>query len=161
MWSRVPARFTRSAPNLVGPAKAVYAPKSNYVKTRSALSGTLLSSQVSVPPPSQYLGSAGRNDLHRPAFAQLTLAVHKSVPLGWENSNLEFSMEAFNVLNSTNFQYPDTAVTHGASFGTCTAANASLISGENCIDHEPLRCCLYRRAIHRYSVVFRGANSQQ
>jgi hypothetical protein len=27
-------------------------------------------------------------------------------------------------LNSTNFQYPDTAVTDGASFGTYTASNA-------------------------------------
>jgi hypothetical protein len=111
-------------PNLVSTAKAVYAPRSNYVKTKSALSGTLLSSQVSIPTPSQYFGNAGRNDLHGPAFAQLTLAVHKTVPLSWEDSNLEFRIEAFNVLNSTNFQYPDTAVTDGASFGTYTAANA-------------------------------------
>ena len=69
-------------PNLVSTAKAVYAPKSNYVKTKSALSGTLLSSQVSIPTPSQYFGNAGRNDLHGPAFAQLTLALHKSVPWG-------------------------------------------------------------------------------
>jgi hypothetical protein len=111
-------------PNLVSTAKAVYAPKSNYVKTASGLTGTLLASQVSVPLPSQYFGNAGRNDLHGPAFGQLTLSVHKSVPLGWENSNLEFRIEAFNVLNSTNFQYPDTAVTDGANFGTYTAANA-------------------------------------
>jgi len=111
-------------PNLVSTPQAVYAPKSNYVKTKSALSGTLLSSEVSVPTPSQYFGNAGRNDLHGPAFGQLTLALHKSVPLGWEDSNLEFRLEAFNVLNSTNFQYPDTAVTDGASFGTYTASNA-------------------------------------
>jgi hypothetical protein len=111
-------------PNLVSTAQAVYATKSNYVKTKSALSGTLLSSEVSVPTPSQYFGNAGRNDLHGPAFGQLTLALHKSVPLGWEDSNLEFRIEAFNVLNSTNFQYPDTAVTDGASFGTYTASNA-------------------------------------
>jgi Carboxypeptidase regulatory-like domain len=110
-------------PNLVSTPKAVYAPRSNYVKTNSALSGTLLASQVSIPTPSQYFGNAGRNDLHGPAFGQLTLALHKAVPLGWENSNLEFRIEAFNVLNSTNFQYPDTAVTDGASFGTYTAAN--------------------------------------
>jgi hypothetical protein len=97
-------------PNLVSTAKAVYAPRSSYVKTKSALSGTLLASQLSIPTPSQYLGNAGRNDLHGPAFGQLTLALHKSVPLGWENSNLEFRIEAFNVLNSTNFQYPDTAL---------------------------------------------------
>jgi hypothetical protein len=111
-------------PNLVSTPQAVYAPKSNYVKTKSALSGTLLSSEVSIPAPSQYFGNAGRNDLHGPAFGQLTLALHKSVPLGWEDSNLEFRLEAFNVLNSTNFQYPDTTVTDGASFGTYTAANA-------------------------------------
>jgi hypothetical protein len=111
-------------PNLVSTAQAVYAPKSNYVKTKSALSGTLLASEVSIPTPSQYFGTAGRNDLHGPSFGQLTLALHKSVPLGWEDSNLEFRIEAFNALNSTNFQFPDTTVTDGASFGTYTAANA-------------------------------------
>ncbi|MGC2402364.1 MAG: TonB-dependent receptor [Acidobacteriaceae bacterium] len=110
-------------PNLVSTAQAVYAPRSHYVKTGSALSGTLLSSEVSVPTPSQYFGTAGRNALHGPAYGALTLALHKSVPLGWEDSNLEFRIEAFNVLNSTNFQYPDTAVTDGASFGTYTASN--------------------------------------
>jgi hypothetical protein len=111
-------------PNLVGSAHAVYAPQSNRVKTGGALSGTLLASQVSVPSPSQYFGNAGRNALSGPAFANLTLGLHKSVPLWSDASKLEFRIEAFNVLNSTNFQYPDTAVTDGASFGTYTAANA-------------------------------------
>jgi hypothetical protein len=77
-----------------------------------------------VPTPSQFFGNAGRNDLTGPAFAQLTLALHKSTQLWSESSNLEFRIEAFNVLNSTNFQYPDSAVTDGASFGSYTAANA-------------------------------------
>ena len=111
-------------PNLTSTAHAVYAPKSNYVKTASGLSGTLLSSQVRVPTPSQYFGNAGRNDLSGPAFGQLTLALHKSAQLWSEDSRLEFRIEAFNVLNSTNFQYPDTTVTDGANFGTYTAANA-------------------------------------
>ena len=111
-------------PNLVGTAKAVYAPKSNWIKTKSALDGTLLSSQVSVPSPSQYFGNAGRNDLSGPAFAQLNLALHKSQRLWSENSNIEFRIEAFNVLNSTNYEYPDSAVTDGASFGSYTAASA-------------------------------------
>ena len=38
-------------------------------------------------------------------------------------NDTEFRIEAFNVLNSTNFQYPDTALTDGASFGTYTASN--------------------------------------
>jgi hypothetical protein len=111
-------------PNLVSTAKAVYAPKSSWVKTGSALSGTLLASQVSVPTPSQYFGNAGRNDLRGPAFGQLDLALHKSVPLWSETSNIEFRIEAFNVLNATNFQYPDSSVTDGANFGTYTASSA-------------------------------------
>jgi len=111
-------------PNLVSSPHAVYAPKSNWVKTNGALGGTLLASQVSVPSPSQYFGNAGRNDLSGPALANLTLGLHKSVSLWSDASKLEFRIEAFNVLNSTNFQYPDTAVTDGASFGTYTAANA-------------------------------------
>jgi hypothetical protein len=111
-------------PNLVSTAHAVYAPRSQWVKTHSALSGTLLASEVSVPSPSQYFGNAGRNALSGPAFGQLTLALHKSVPLWSDSSNLEFRIEAFNALNATNFEYPDSAVTDGASFGTYTAANA-------------------------------------
>ncbi|WP_236657337.1 TonB-dependent receptor domain-containing protein [Acidisarcina polymorpha] len=111
-------------PNLVTTAQAVYAPKSSYVKTKSALSNTLLASQVSIPSPSQYFGNAGRNALAGPAFAQLDLSLHKSAQLWSESRILEFRIEAFNVLNSTNFQYPDTTVTDGASFGTYTASNA-------------------------------------
>jgi hypothetical protein len=110
-------------PNLTTTAQAVYTPRTAWAKTKSALSGTLLSSAVSVPTPSQYFGDAGRNALVGPAFGQLNLAVHKATELWSEVSNLEFRIEAFNVLNATNFQYPDSAVTDGASFGTYTASN--------------------------------------
>ena len=93
-------------PNLVGTASAVYAPRGNWVKTKSALSGTLNASQVTVPTPSQYFGTAGRNILRGPAFGQLDLAAHKSISLWSEWSKLEFRIEAFNVLNSTNFNSP-------------------------------------------------------
>jgi len=111
-------------PNLLGSPSAVYVPRSKWVKTASSLNGTLDANQVSVPTPSQYFGNAGRNDLRGPAFAQLDLAAHKNFPLGSEARNLEFRIEAFNALNSTNFQQPDSARTDGASFGTYTAANA-------------------------------------
>ena len=111
-------------PNLVSTARAVYAPKSDWVKTNTALTGTLLASQVTVPTPSQYFGNAGRNDLSGPAFGQLDFSLHKSVPLWSESKNLEFRVEAFNVLNATNYQFPDSAKTDGASFGTYTAASA-------------------------------------
>jgi hypothetical protein len=111
-------------PNLVGSPQAVYAPKSSWVKTAGALSDTLNANAVTVPTASQYFGNAGRNTLRGPAFAQLDLALHKSVPLWSDSSKLEFRIEAFNVLNSTNFQAPDGAVTDGASFGSYTAASA-------------------------------------
>lgn len=109
-------------PNLASAAKAVYAPKANWKKGRSTLTGTLLANQVTVPTPSQYFGNSGRNSLTGPAFAQLDLALHKSVPLWTDSSKLEFRAEAFNVLNATNFQYPDSAITDGASFGAYSSA---------------------------------------
>jgi hypothetical protein len=111
-------------PNLVSTASAVYAPRSSWVKTASALTGTLNASQVTVPSPSQYFGNAGRNTLRGPGFAQLDLAAHKTFPLWSDVRNLEFRIEAFNVLNSTNFQQPDSSITDGANFGAYTAANA-------------------------------------
>jgi hypothetical protein len=121
-------------PNLVGTPKAVYAPRSTWKKSNSALNYTLLGlnapqlnglpSGVSVPTPSQYFGNAGRNVLHGAAFAQLNLAVHKSVPLWSEASRIEFRIEAFNALNSTNFLYPDSSITDGANFCAYTAASA-------------------------------------
>lgn len=112
-------------PNLASTASALYAPRSSWVKTATGLGGTLNFAQVSVPLPSQYFGNAGRNILRGPAFAQLDLAAHKAFPLFSEARNLEFRIEAFNVLNSTNFQTPDSTVTDGAAnFGNYTAANA-------------------------------------
>jgi hypothetical protein len=104
-------------PNLVSTAQAVYAPKSSWKKGSSTLTGTLLASQVKVPTASQYFGNSGRNNLTGPAFGQLDLALHKSLPLWSDASKLEFRVEAFNVLNATNYQYPDSAVTDGGNFG--------------------------------------------
>jgi Carboxypeptidase regulatory-like domain len=104
-------------PNLVSTAQAVYAPKSNWVKGNSTLTGTLLSTQVTLPSLNQYFGNSGRNSLRGPAFAQLDLALHKSLPLWSDASKLEFRVEAFNVFNATNYEYPDSAVTDGGSFG--------------------------------------------
>jgi hypothetical protein len=111
-------------PNLASNAAAVYAPRSSWVKTNTGLSGTFNSDAVTVPTPSQYFGNAGRNDLSGPAFGQLNLALHKSAQLWSEASKIEFRIEAFNALNATNYQYPDSAKTDGANFGTYTAANA-------------------------------------
>jgi len=56
---------------------------------------------------SQPFGTAGRNIARGPGFWQADLGLHKAFPLGRENTRLEFRVEAFNVLNKTNFQVPD------------------------------------------------------
>jgi hypothetical protein len=52
----------------------------------------------------------------------MDLALHKTLPLWSESSRLEFRVEAFNVFNSTNFEYPDSSVTDGGSFGAYSSA---------------------------------------
>jgi hypothetical protein len=101
----------------VSTAQAVYAPKSAWRKGSSTLTGTLLTSHVKVPTPSQYFGNSGRNSLRGSAFAQLDLALHKSLPLWSDASRLEFRVEAFNLFNSTNYEYPDSSITDGGNFG--------------------------------------------
>ncbi|QHN05380.1 hypothetical protein FTO74_06700 [Granulicella sp. WH15] len=111
-------------PNLVSTNAAVYGHK--FVKSNTNVSGYLNSSAVSVPTGSQLFGNAGRNSLRGPAFGQLDLAAHKSFNLGSEARTLQFRIEAFNVLNATNFAQPDTTLTDGANFGTFSSALTSL-----------------------------------
>jgi hypothetical protein len=47
-----------------------------------------------------------------PGFFQTDLGLHKAFPLGRDNTRLEFRIEAFNLLNKTNFQIPDSNVSN-------------------------------------------------
>lgn len=62
--------------------------------------------------PSQPFGNAGRNALYGPSFYQLNLGLHKDFPIT-EQSRVEFRSEAFNLLNKTNFNLPDTNRSNG------------------------------------------------
>jgi hypothetical protein len=101
-------------PNLVSSAKAVYG--STLVKTNSALNGFFNAAAVSGPTGAQLFGNAGRNALRGPAFGQLDLAAHKKFSLLTDRQTLEFRIEAFNVLNATNYISPSTNI------GTVSAA---------------------------------------
>lgn len=101
-------------PNLVSTPAAVY--RTTLSKSASALSGYFNSAAVSAPSGSQLFGNAGRNNLHGPAFGQFDLAAHKKFLLPFDNSNLEFRIEAFNVLNATNYISP------GTNIGTATSS---------------------------------------
>jgi hypothetical protein len=57
-----------------------------------------------LPPPGQF-GTAGRNILRGPAFAQFDLALQKSFQLR-EGMKIMLGAEAFNLLNHPNFAVP-------------------------------------------------------
>ena len=56
-------------------------------------------------------GNCPRNVARAPGFADLDLGVHKRFSLGFENVGLEFRAEAFDVLNRSNAQAPDSVAT--------------------------------------------------
>jgi hypothetical protein len=129
-------------PNLTGSTQAVYG--TSLVKGASSLAGFFKPSTpvsatnsvvpaVSVPSPTQLFGNAGRNDLRGPDFGQLDLA-HKRFALLTDRQTLEFRIEAFNVLNATNYISPTSNIgtvnstngtfTPNASFGTFSGSTS-------------------------------------
>jgi hypothetical protein len=90
----------------------------SLTKTASALNGYFDPTAVSGPSGSQLFGNAGRNNLRGPAFSQLDLSAHKRFTLLSDRQTLEFRVEAFNVLNATNYISP------GQNIGTVSATGA-------------------------------------
>ena len=78
--------------------------------------------------PAGYLGSAGRNILRGPGFANLDFSLVKDTSLGFlgEGGKLEFRSEFFNILNRVNFTTPSRTVFAGSS--TTPLASAGQIS---------------------------------
>jgi hypothetical protein len=75
---------------------------------------------VSVPTdPSQPFGNAARNTVRGPMFWQFDLAASKRVPVGGP-AQVELRVEAFNLLNRTNFRSPNGNRSSNA-FGTITS----------------------------------------
>ena len=75
---------------------------------------------VAVPTdPSQPFGNAERNSVRGPKYWSLDLVASKRVPLGGP-AQFELRIEAFNVLNKTNFRAPN-GNRSAAAFGTITS----------------------------------------
>jgi hypothetical protein len=75
---------------------------------------------VSLPAdPSQPFGNASRNSVRGPVFWQLDTALSKKFAVGGPAS-FEFRLEAFNLLNRSNFRAPNGNRSSGA-FGTITS----------------------------------------
>ncbi len=81
----------------------------------------LNAASVSIPTDPRYpWGSAGRNDARGYPLYQTDIGLHKSFRLWSESSRLEFRAEAFNVLNQTNFQAPNSNAS-STSYGSITS----------------------------------------
>lgn len=65
-------------------------------------------------------GNAGRNIARGYPLYQLDLGLHKQFRLWSESSKLEFRSEAFNLINHTNFQAPDSNASN-TSYGSITS----------------------------------------
>jgi hypothetical protein len=70
--------------------------------------------------PSRPFGNAARNSVRGPLFWGLDLQATKRVPMPWPQGRLELRIEAFNVLNRTNFRAPNGNRSSNA-FGTITS----------------------------------------
>jgi hypothetical protein len=71
-------------------------------------------SVIDIPDPTKVsspYGNCSRNVARAPGFADLDLGLHKRFPLGFEKVGLEFRAEAFDVLNRSNAQAPDSVAT--------------------------------------------------
>jgi hypothetical protein len=105
-------------PNVSGDPKS---PRGLWVKKATSLAGYLNSTTVTIPTNvAQPYGNAGRNSMRDNAFYQTNSGLHKLFPLWNESSNLDFRVEAFNLLNNVNYQNPDSNREDGG-FGAITA----------------------------------------
>jgi hypothetical protein len=70
--------------------------------------------------PSQPFGNAERNAVRGPLFWGLDVQATKRIPMPWPQGSLELRVEAFNVLNRSNFRAP-VGNRSAANFGTITS----------------------------------------
>jgi Carboxypeptidase regulatory-like domain/TonB-dependent Receptor Plug Domain/TonB dependent receptor len=82
----------------------------------------LNSSAFSLPDNNHPYGNVGRNSVRFDPFYQLDMGLHKQFPLYPEGTSFDFRVEAFNLLNQTNYAFPQSGV-GSSSFGVVAAAS--------------------------------------
>ena len=97
----VQSLFTSDRPDLIGNPYAGVCPNGVRVGSPSCWFNP---SAFAVPPPKQF-GTAGRNGLRGPAFAEFDLSLGKSFQVT-EGTKITFGAEAYNLLNHPNFGVP-------------------------------------------------------
>lgn len=107
-------------PNQV--SNTVVIPKKERVRTSGNQGVTALySSAFSLPDNNHPYGNTGRNSVRFDPFYQLDMGLHKQFALRPEGTSFDFRVEAFNILNQTNYAYPQSSVS-SSSFGVVTAS---------------------------------------
>jgi hypothetical protein len=105
--SGLPINITYS-PTTQAQSSPLLTPRPNLKGGSLYLSGSnpthyLNPAAFSIPSYTQPFGDAGRNIARGPYFEELDFGLHKNFGLWSESSRLEFRAEAFNLLNTTNF----------------------------------------------------------
>ncbi len=78
----------------------------------------------SLPDVNHPYGNTGRNSVRFDPYYDLDLGLHKAFALYPEGTTFDFRMEAFNVLNKTNFAFPSSGYApNSSSFGAVTAGS--------------------------------------
>jgi Carboxypeptidase regulatory-like domain/TonB-dependent Receptor Plug Domain/TonB dependent receptor len=78
----------------------------------------------SLPTSNQTYGDAGRNSVRFDPFYQLDLGLHKQFALRPRGTSFDFRVEAFNVLNQTNYAFPQSNYSPSStSFGVVATAS--------------------------------------
>jgi hypothetical protein len=85
---------------------------------------TLNPALFSLPNNNQPYGNAGRNSVRFDPFYQLDVGLHKQFPLYVHGASFDFRAEAFNLLNQTNYAFPQSGV-GSSTFGIVAAASTS------------------------------------
>jgi hypothetical protein len=86
--------------------------------------GSQFTNPFSLPSNNQPYGNAGRNSVRFDPYYDLDLGLHKTFDLYPENVKFDFRVEAFNILNQTNYAFPSSSYsTNSASFGAVAAAS--------------------------------------
>jgi hypothetical protein len=76
----------------------------------------------SVPNDNTPYGNVGRNSVRFDPFYQLDMGLHKQFPIYRDSTSFDFRVEAFNILNQTNYAFPQSTVGN-SSFGVVAAAS--------------------------------------
>jgi hypothetical protein len=97
----VQSLFTSERPDLVGNPYTGVCPNSSRVGTASCWFNP---SAFALPPPGQF-GTAGRNSVRGPTFAEFDLSLEKGFQLT-EGARITFGTEAYNLFNHPNFGVP-------------------------------------------------------